>query len=225
MRYPGGKGKCYQRLINLMPQHQTYIESHLGGGAVMRNKMTAQRNIGLDLDAKIIQQWQAELSGICELYQVDAVTFLEAYSFEGQELVYVDPPYVPETRRRARVYRYDYSKEDHIRLLQCLVSLPCNVMISGYDSDLYNRELDGWRKVSFPAKTHVDVREETVWMNFEPPSHLHDSRYLGETFRERQTIQRRQARLRNRIQNLAPLERHELLQWMQKHYGNAEESA
>ncbi|NYS78272.1 MULTISPECIES: DNA adenine methylase [Halomonadaceae] len=225
MRYPGGKGKCYQRLINLMPPHQTYIESHLGGGAVMRNKKVAQRNIGLDLDAKVIELWQMELSDACELYQVDAVAFLEAYSFEGQELVYVDPPYVPETRRRAKVYRCDYSKEDHIRLLRCLVSLPCNVMLSGYDCDLYNRELVGWRKVSFPAKTHAGVREEKVWMNFESPSHLHDSRYLGETFRERQTIQRRQNRLRNRIQNLAPIERHELLQWIQKHYGNAEESA
>jgi len=191
----------------------------------MRNKKVAHRNIGLDLDAKIIELWQMELSDTCELYQVDAVAFLEAYSFEGQELVYVDPPYVPETRRRAKVYRCDYSKADHIRLLRCLVSLPCNVMLSGYDCDLYNRELVGWRKVSFPAKTHAGVREETVWMNFESPSHLHDSRYLGETFRERQTIQRRQTRLRNRIQNLAPIERHELLQWMQKHYGNAEESA
>jgi site-specific DNA-adenine methylase len=38
IKFLGGKGKCYQRLINLMPPHQTYIESHLGGGAVMRNK-------------------------------------------------------------------------------------------------------------------------------------------------------------------------------------------
>lgn len=224
MRYPGGKGKCYQRLINLMPPHQTYIESHLGGGAVMRNKKAAQRNIGLDLDVKVIESWQIELSDTCELYHVDAVAFLEKYPFEGQELVYVDPPYVTETRRRAKVYRCDYSKEDHIRLLRCLVSLPCNVMLSGYDCDLYNRELVGWRKVSFPAKTHVEMREETVWMNFEQPSRLHDSRYLGETFRDRQTIQRRQARLRTRIESMDPLERHELLQWMQEHYGNAGEA-
>lgn len=225
MRYPGGKGKCYQRLINLMPPHQTYIESHLGGGAVMRNKKAAQRNIGLDLDGRVIRLWQTELPNTCELHQVDAVAFLEGYSFEGQELVYVDPPYVLETRRRTRVYRHDYSKEDHIRLLRCLASLPCNVMLSGYDCELYNRELIGWRKVSFPAKTHAETREETVWMNFAPPNRLHDSRYLGGTFRDRQTIQRRQTRLRTRIASLDPLERHELLQWMQEHYGNAGEVA
>ncbi len=50
MSYPGGKGKCYQRLINLMPPHETYIESHLGGGAVLRNKRPAKANIGIDAD-------------------------------------------------------------------------------------------------------------------------------------------------------------------------------
>ena len=36
MRYPGGKGKCYQHIINLMPMHDTYIETHLGGGEPYR---------------------------------------------------------------------------------------------------------------------------------------------------------------------------------------------
>lgn len=225
MRYPGGKGKCYQRLINLMPPHQTYIESHLGGGAVMRNKKAAQRSIGLDLDAKVIGRWRAELPGICELEETDAIEFLKAFDFSGDELVYVDPPYMPETRRRAKVYRCDYSYTDHIRLLRLLKVLPCNVMLSGYDCDLYKAELDGWKTVRFQAKTHIGMREEVVWMNFEPPARLHDSRYLGETFRDRQTIQRRQARLRNRIESMDAAERHDLLQWMQENYGHAEEAA
>lgn len=225
MRYPGGKGKCYQRLINLMPPHQTYIESHLGGGAVMRNKKAAQRSIGLDLDAHVITRWRSELSGICELEQTDAVAFLEAFEFTGEELVYVDPPYVPETRRRAKVYRCDYTLADHVRLLRLLKTLPCNVMLSGYDSDLYETELVGWGKVRFQAKTHTDVREEVVWMNFESPTCLHDSRYMGETFRDRQTIQRRQARLRTRIESMDAAERHDLLQWMKENYGHGEEVA
>ncbi|MBD8204783.1 DNA adenine methylase [Pseudomonas viridiflava] len=225
MKYPGGKGKCYQRLINLMPPHQTYIESHLGGGAVMRNKKAAQRSIGLDLDSNVIHRWQAEQPLACELHRIDALSFLEAFSYTGKELVYVDPPYLPETRRRSKVYRCDYTSADHLRLLRCLISLPCMVMISGYPNELYDRELAGWRKVSFAAKTHVDVREEVVWMNFDVPSRLHDSRYRGETFRDRQTIQRRQSRLRSRIDGMDPLERAELLQWMQDNYGIAEEAA
>ena len=35
MRYDGGKGACYRQLINLMPPHRRYVETHLGGGAVI----------------------------------------------------------------------------------------------------------------------------------------------------------------------------------------------
>lgn len=191
----------------------------------MRNKKAAQRSIGLDLDPLVIERWRGSHAALCELYQVDAVNFLSSFSYFGDELVYVDPPYVPETRRRAKVYRCEYNQADHVKLLDCLVTLPCKVMLSGYDNDLYNEVLRGWRKVRFSAKTHVEVREEVVWLNFDPPSQLHDSRYLGETFRERQTIQRRQARLRSRIDEMDPVERSELLKWMQEHYGNAGEAA
>ena len=36
MTYPGGKGGngFYQKIINLIPPHDVYIETHLGGGAI-----------------------------------------------------------------------------------------------------------------------------------------------------------------------------------------------
>ena len=39
MAYPGGKNGAgvYQTLINLIPPHDTYIETYLGGGAIMRS--------------------------------------------------------------------------------------------------------------------------------------------------------------------------------------------
>lgn len=37
-------GLC-QPIIALMPPHDTYIETHLGGGAIMRRKPPALRNI------------------------------------------------------------------------------------------------------------------------------------------------------------------------------------
>ena len=41
IRYPGGKFRCYQRLLNLIPPHQDYIETHLVGGAELRHKAPA----------------------------------------------------------------------------------------------------------------------------------------------------------------------------------------
>lgn len=168
MRYPGGKGKCYQRIINLMPAHTVFIESHLGGGAVMRHKKPAVVNIGVDIDTRVIQQWQKVQPPICQLVLADATVYLEQYPFTGTELVYCDPPYVKATRRQARVYRYDFEDEDHQRLLDVLKALPCMVLLSGYDNPLYAKALADWGKTSFRARTRVDMREECLWFNFEP---------------------------------------------------------
>lgn len=185
----------------------------------MRNKKAAVRNIGLDLNSEVIAHWRKNYPDICELHEVDAGSFLLNFGFTGNELVYVDPPYVPETRRRIRVYRHDYSLEDHQNLLKVLKALPCKVMLSGYDSELYRTELADWRKIRFFAKTHVDVRDECVWMNFAQQPRLHDSSFIGNTFRDRQNIQRRQSRLRTRIHRMDPIERSDLLHWIRETYG------
>jgi DNA adenine methylase len=224
MRYPGGKGKCYQRLINLMPVHHTYIESHLGSGAVLRHKKPARRNIGIDLDPALLDRWPAEEARPdFEWVNVDACEYLASFSYSGTELVYADPPYLASTRRREKIYTFDYCESDHRRLLDVLKQLPCFVMISGYENPLYEESLGDWRKTTFSAKTHVDVRQECVWMNFPEPQRLHDTQYLGHTYRERQTIARRQERLRTRIGAMDPVERNDLVRWMDETYGQSQE--
>jgi len=215
MHYAGGKGKSYPHLLNLMPPHKTYIESHLGGGAVMRRKRPAQRQIGIDIDPAVIGKWKKMPDRPCDLVCTDAVQYLAGQTIDEKTLIYADPPYVRNTRKRSRVYRHDYSDDDHERLIACLCTLPCMVMLSGYESDLYKSLLGGWTRISFRAKTHTDVREESVWLNFEPPSHLHDSSYLGRSFREREAIKRRRNRIQSRIENLSVIEQHSLLAWLQ----------
>lgn len=225
MKYKGGKGKCYQRLINLMPPHRVYIEPYLGGGAVLRNKRPAEVSIGLDIDSEVIASWQQDFVGLCTLAQIDAVTYLSNYPYTGDELIYADPPYLPAVRRRAKVYRHDYVEDDHRRLLDILKNVGCKVMLSGYPNVLYDEVLTGWRKASFRAKTHVDVREECVWMNFDPPQCLHDGSHLGHTFRERQNVKRRHSRIVHRFGCMDPVERHELLGVLNATYGLSSEAA
>jgi DNA adenine methylase len=215
MRYSGGKGKSYPHLLNLMPPHGTYIETHLGGGAVMRHKRPAQTQIGIDIDPSVIGKWNKMLDRPCDLVCADAVDYLAGLPLDEKTLIYADPPYVPSTRKRSRVYRHDYTDDDHERLIACLRSVPCMVMLSGYESDLYKSLLGEWIRISFHSKTHTDVREESVWLNFEPPNHLHDSNYLGKSFREREAIKRRRNRIQSRIENLSAIEQHSLLAWLQ----------
>jgi len=108
MLIPGGKGQTFHKLINLMPQHQVYIETHLGGGAVMRHKRPAKRNIGVEIDPEVIEMWHSRNQIEFELIHGDAVNYLKSYRFTGQELVYCDPPYLRATRKRTkRLYKYE----------------------------------------------------------------------------------------------------------------------
>ncbi len=218
MRYPGGKGKTFQHVINLMPQHRVYIETHLGGGAVMRHKRPAVRSIGIDTDERVIGTWSQRDDHRVELHCARAEDFLAQYAFQGDELIYSDPPYHPETRRQAKVYRHDYVVEDHARWLALLTSLPCKVILSGYTNDLYSSRLQGWSTRTFLAKTHTDLREETLWFNFEAPNVLHDSRFVGDTFRARQTTKRRLQRLQEKVTHMDPVERAAFTQWLSETY-------
>ena len=64
MGSPGGKSGAgvFQRIINLLPPHQVYVEPFLGGGAIMRLKRPAALNVGLDLDARAITRATLELA-------------------------------------------------------------------------------------------------------------------------------------------------------------------
>ena len=184
----------------------------------MRHKKPATMNIGIDADADVLASWSALTKTNLSLVHARAEDFLSAYAFTGRELLYVDPPYFPDTRRRAKVYRCDYDIEDHVRLLKLLVSLPCMVLISGYENDLYAETLNGWTKHTFQAKTHVDVREETLWFNYDAPIHLHDNRYLGSNFRHRQNSKRRLERLKEKVEEMDPCERAAFASWLHEVY-------
>ncbi len=54
--YPGGKGNCYQQIINQIPPHTTYIEPFMGYGAVLRAKSLAPLSIGIDKDINVVHR-------------------------------------------------------------------------------------------------------------------------------------------------------------------------
>jgi hypothetical protein len=103
-----------------------------------------------------------------------------------------------------------------------LVSLPCMVLVSGYESALYDDILRGWNKRKFQAKTHVDLRVETLWFNYEAPSLLHDTRYLGANFRQRQDSKRRLERLKEKVEAMDPCERAAFTSWLHEAYPQRE---
>jgi hypothetical protein len=128
--YFGSKATCglCQPIIALMPPHDTYIETHLGGGAMMQRKPPALRSIGIDRNERALARFHCD-------YPVEEVhgcahRFLAQFPFTGRELVYSDPPYLHETRSSERRYRFEYTEQAHRELLALLKGLPCAVILS-----------------------------------------------------------------------------------------------
>ena len=180
-------GLC-QAIIASMPPHSAYVESHLGGGAIMKRKPPALRNIGIDLNRRAIDDFRCDHP--VELHYGCCHRFLAEFPFEGDELVYSDPPYVQSSRKSQRRYRFDYTDADHVALLGILRSLPCQVMISGYPSRLYDAHLGDWRSFSLQVNNQSCVVTEKVWFNFEP-DRVHWAALAGRDFTHRQVVKRK----------------------------------
>ncbi len=147
-----------------------------------------------------------------EFHNCDGIQFLRDYRFQDSEFVYCDPPYVQSTRKSKKDrYQHELTDEQHVELLAVLKSLPCRVMVSGYRSELYDRELKDWNRISFTAQTRGGKATENVWINYEKPTELHDYRYLGKDFREREKISRKLTRRIKGIERMPELERNALL--------------
>jgi len=108
----------------------------------------------------------------------DAVDVIEQYS-RVDAVVYADPPYLRSTRtamakRPGGDYKHEFSTDDdHRRLAEVLNATPATVLLSGYDSPLYDELYAGWyrtgRRVlrrSSNGRSAAQVHAvEHVWSN------------------------------------------------------------
>ena len=218
MTYPGGKAGAgvTQLIINQQPPHSEYIEAFLGGGAIMRAKRPASTNVGIDVDGSATHHFLFKYRRPeVQLYSCDAIAYLQKRrEWSGTELIYCDPPYIMSTRRSQRqIYLYELDDASHSQLLAVLQGLPCMVQISGYWSELYAEALKDWRLVRFQTTTRGHgVAEECLWMNYPEPTALHDYRFLGSDYRERERIRRKIRRHVDTVNSLPHLEKLAMLE-------------
>lgn len=115
----------------------------------------------------IILQAAERLRGV-QIEHCPAVELIQRFNFPNV-LIYCDPPYLRSTRHMKRQYRHEMTDDDHIKLLDALKAHQGPALISGYASDMYDRELAGWhREVTTTTDQTSQVRQEVLWMNFEP---------------------------------------------------------
>ena len=256
LRYPGSKWNLANQIVQLMPEHKTYLEPYFGSGAVLFTKQPSAIETVNDLNDdvvnlfQVIQQdpealaekifmtpysrtiyddawkvrpgneidkalnfvirsvmshgfrikeksgWKMDVNGRERAYAVKhwndlpeviqkmtlrlkqvqiecrpAIELIEKYSREDVS-IYIDPPYVLSTRTRKQ-YAVEMEDYDHEELLDILNRSNAKILLSGYDSDLYNKRLTNWERIEFAATAeHGLPRTEVIWMNFQPKKQL-----------------------------------------------------
>lgn len=99
----------------------------------------------------------------------DFATVINQY--DGAEtLFFVDPPYVESTRTsNVQAYRHEMTDDQHIALIEQLHNVDGMVVLSGYDSDLYNSRLADWYKVTRSVQASGQnggvCRTECLWIS------------------------------------------------------------
>lgn len=218
--YDGGKGGAgvAQWIINQIPPHRVFIEAFAGGAAVARAIRPAENTTLIEIDSQQVDRLRAELPW-ANVVCFDALTALTLLTRRRQiddtTFLYLDPPYLLSTRSQQRpIYAHEFSTiEQHRALLALIRRLPCMIAISGYWSALYELELASWRSSTFRTiKRSGETAEEWLWMNYPVPLELHDYRYLGKNFRERERIKRKKARWTNRLRTMPDQERYCLME-------------
>lgn len=218
-RFVGSKGGAgvWQRIISEMPPHDLYVEAFAGTGQVLLHKRPAQASIAIDSDAaacaglkRSLHARNGEAAGVSVICG-DAISWLGKHrgKFNARTVVYLDPPYLFETRadRGRRYYGHEFGEEWlHGEMLALLSRIDTPVLISGYRSALYDRTLAHWRRVDYRTATRGGGVTESLWCNFAPPAQLHDYRFLGTNFRQRERIKRKKARWLAKLRRMTPVE-------------------
>ena len=101
---------------------------------------------------KLLGWWHDRLTQV-QLDSRDALEVIRYWDKPGT-FFYLDPPYVPTTRKYGR-YQKEMTNADHARLVQILLGIKGTAILSGYMGQVYQPLIDaGWYRVDIPTVAH-----------------------------------------------------------------------
>lgn len=148
--------------------------SHNGIGGFSMNRVV-RRNM-----AKSVSDFLSTVDRLPEIHQRlskvmvlrrDGMKLMDEYS-SPNVFIYADPPYVLSTRSSAERYVVDMTDEQHNEFIDTCLRSKAKLLISGYDSEVYNKLTDnGFKKIQFEVNTISGNRKpktkvETLWKNY-----------------------------------------------------------
>lgn len=103
-----------------------------------------------------------------QIENIDAVELINRYN-DKDTLIYCDPPYIQDLRKK-NLYNCEFSDDKHMELLTALKQNNSKIVLSGYDSVMYNAMLTGWNSTSKDTTVQMGLkRTEKLWFNFDVP--------------------------------------------------------
>ena len=123
-----------------------------------------------------LPEWLIDIAERLRMVQIEnrpALEVIERFNYSNV-FMYIDPPYMLHTRT-GKQYNYEMTDSDDEELLKMLLQSKAKIMLSGYESDMYNDYLAGWGKKQFSSYAeHGKPRTETVWINY-----MHDAQQMS----------------------------------------------
>lgn len=115
-----------------------------------------------------LPEWIIDIAERLRKVQIEnrpALEVIKRFNREGV-FMYIDPPYLLGTRT-GKQYMHEMTDHDHEELLKDLLQSKAKIMISGYESEMYNDYLKDWNKCTFNScAEHGKPRKEVIWMNY-----------------------------------------------------------
>lgn len=98
-----------------------------------------------------------------------ALELIDSYGRDPRVLLYVDPPYLGNTRRSGGYVHEMKTEPQHVELAEALRKVKAAVVVSGYPSPLYDDLYKSWDRHTFAASTGQggswEQRTEVLWSN------------------------------------------------------------
>ena len=153
------------------------VVNHGLSGMVMPRKSRWSRHTSSTVSDKTSRLdslflWRDRLKRV-QIENRDALKLIQEYDSE-ETTFYIDPPY-PKSVRVSGEYNVELTDKQHLELIDLLGSVKGAVVLSSYNSELYDRLSSfGWEKLEFETFSYVHVnktkksrspRIEVVWRN------------------------------------------------------------
>lgn len=155
--------KCRQSMAGRMTHWSPLSKNRLRGG------MNEQISAWLNAVEGLTPVHQRLLRVV--IYGEDALSVIRRED-SVNTLFYCDPPYLQSTRATPNVYTHEMWVCDHIEMLDVLTKCVGKVMLSGYDSDLYQSKLKEWTVHTFDipnssaSGNSKRIMSEKLWCNW-----------------------------------------------------------